>query len=114
MPAITKKEVRTDDAPPPKPSYSQGVVEGNMVYVSGSLGVDPQTGKLVEGTTGDCTTQTLKNMANILGAAGSPLSNLVKVNIFITNMKNYSVMSEAYAKQIFDGVKPLCPPHRLT
>ncbi|KAF4469110.1 Endoribonuclease L-PSP [Fusarium albosuccineum] len=55
MPTLAKTEVRTDAAPPPRPFYSQGVVVGNMVYVSGSLGVDSKTGKLVGGTTADRT-----------------------------------------------------------
>lgn len=52
MSALIKKEVRTKAAPAPKPFYSQGVVVGNMVYISGSLGIDPPTGKLVEGSIG--------------------------------------------------------------
>jgi enamine deaminase RidA (YjgF/YER057c/UK114 family) len=55
MPALAKTEVRTDAAPLPKPFLSQGVVIGNMVYVSGSLGIDPSTGKMVEGTIADRT-----------------------------------------------------------
>lgn len=50
-----KQEVRTDGAPAPLPFYSQGVTVGNMVYVSGSLAIDPSTGKFVEGTVADRT-----------------------------------------------------------
>ncbi|KAI3573546.1 Endoribonuclease L-PSP/chorismate mutase-like protein [Fusarium oxysporum f. sp. albedinis] len=107
MPALTKTEVRTDAAPPPKPFLSQGVVVGNMVYVSGSLGMDPSTGKMVEGTITDRTTRALKNISNILEAAGTSLVNLVKVNIFITDMKNFGAMNEAYMEVVTEGVKPV-------
>jgi enamine deaminase RidA (YjgF/YER057c/UK114 family) len=55
MTSITKQEVRTDTAPAPRPFYSQGVIAGDMVYVSGSLGIDPATGKMVERTIADRT-----------------------------------------------------------
>ncbi|KAH7123457.1 Endoribonuclease L-PSP/chorismate mutase-like protein [Dactylonectria estremocensis] len=107
MPASIKTEVRTDGAPVPKPFLSQGVVVGNMVYVSGSLGVDPKTGKLVEGTIGDRTDRALKNISNILEAAGTSLSNLVKVNIFITDMSDFNIMNEAYMEVVKEGVMPV-------
>jgi 2-iminobutanoate/2-iminopropanoate deaminase len=55
MAAITKKEVRTEGAPAPLFFYSQGVVIGNMVYVSGSLAIDPATGEFVKGSAADRT-----------------------------------------------------------
>ncbi|KAM0540809.1 hypothetical protein ACHAPJ_013497 [Fusarium lateritium] len=106
MPDLTKREVRTGAAPPPKPFLSQGVVVGNIVYVSGSLGMDPITGKMIEGTIADRTTQALKNISNILEAAGTSLANLVKVNIFITDMEDFGTMNEAYMEVTTEGVKP--------
>ncbi|KAE8410958.1 YjgF-like protein [Aspergillus pseudocaelatus] len=78
-----------------------------MVYVSGRLGIDPATGKMVEGTIADRTTQILGNIAEILKAAGSSLDNVVKINIFITDMQNFSAMNEAYTKAFKTGVKPV-------
>jgi 2-iminobutanoate/2-iminopropanoate deaminase len=57
-----------------------------MVYCSGSIGTDPTTLKLVEGGVADRTRQSLKNLAAVLEAAGSSIDNVVKVNIFLTNM----------------------------
>ncbi|KAH7463466.1 hypothetical protein FOMA001_g18155 [Fusarium oxysporum f. sp. matthiolae] len=107
MPALTKTEVRTDGAPPPKPFLSQGVVVGNMVYVSGSLGMDPSTGKMIEGTITDRTVRALKNISSILEAAGTSAANLVKVNIFITDMKDFGAMNEGYMEVLTEGIKPV-------
>ncbi|KAF9873085.1 hypothetical protein CkaCkLH20_09595 [Colletotrichum karsti] len=107
MPALKKVEVITDGAPAPLPFYSQGVKVGDMVYVSGSLGIDPSTGKFVEGTVADRTTQILKNISNILEAAGTSLHNAVKLNVFLTDMENFSILNEAYEKFFTQGVRPI-------
>lgn len=57
-----------------------------MVYCSGSIGADPTTLKLVEGGVADRTRQSLKNLSAVLEAAGSSIDNVVKVNVFLTNM----------------------------
>ncbi|KAL6229387.1 hypothetical protein BDW75DRAFT_235249 [Aspergillus navahoensis] len=106
MTSITK-QVRTDTAPAPRPFYSQGVIAGDMVYVSGSLGIDPATGKMVEGTIADRTAQILKNIEEILNAAGSSLENVVKINIFITDMQDFATMNKAYMKVFDSGVNPV-------
>ncbi|KAF4943362.1 hypothetical protein FSARC_14938 [Fusarium sarcochroum] len=110
MNALTKTGVCTDGAPPPKPFLSQGVIVGNMVYISGSLGMDPSTGKMVEGTITDRTVRALKNISNILEAAGTSVANLVKVNIFITDMKDFGEMNEGYMEVVSEGIKPVCVP----
>ncbi|PYI08353.1 YjgF-like protein [Aspergillus sclerotiicarbonarius CBS 121057] len=101
-----KQEVRTDDAPAPKPFFSQAVIHEKMVYTSGAVGMDPMTGRLVEGTTGDRTVQCLKNISNILKAAGSSLENILKITIFIDDMANYGSMNEAYLNVFNTGVRP--------
>ncbi|CAG9977224.1 unnamed protein product [Clonostachys byssicola] len=107
MSAASKKELRTTGAPAPLPFYSQGVVLGNMVYVSGSLGIDSDTGKFVEGTVADRTTRILENINNILAEAGTSLENAVKLNVFLTDMSNFDVMNGAYAKFFDKGVRPI-------
>ncbi|KAH7009482.1 Endoribonuclease L-PSP/chorismate mutase-like protein [Ilyonectria destructans] len=107
MTAIQKEEVRTDSAPAPMPCLSQGVKVGHMVYVSGSLGIDPATGKSISGTVGDRTTQILKNITNILEAAGTNIDNVVKVNVFLDDMDNFDQMNEAYYAVFNKGVRPV-------
>ncbi|WAO96808.1 Hypothetical protein NCS54_01449500 [Fusarium falciforme] len=87
--------------------YSQALVVGNMVFLSGVTGVDPVTGKLVEGTVADRTTQIFKNISRILETAGSSLHKVIRVNIFLTSMSDYASMNEAYLKVLSQDVKPV-------
>ncbi|GJC90395.1 rutC family protein PH0854 [Colletotrichum liriopes] len=107
MTLVTKKAVFTDLAPAPLPFYSQCVVVERMAYVSGSLGIDPATGKFVEGTVADRTTQILTNINNILAATGTSLKNAVKLNVFLTDMSDFETMNEAYGKFFTEGVRPV-------
>ncbi|KAK4457052.1 Endoribonuclease L-PSP/chorismate mutase-like protein [Cladorrhinum samala] len=98
--------ILTDKAPKPIPQLSQAVKYNGMVYCSGSLGIDPETGKFVEGTVKDRTRQCLKNLSAVLEAAGSSLKNVVKVNVFLTDMKNFATMNEAYDEFFTQSPKP--------
>ncbi|EGO55687.1 hypothetical protein NEUTE1DRAFT_67548 [Neurospora tetrasperma FGSC 2508] len=100
------KAVLTSKAPKPIPQLSQAVVYNGMVYCSGSLGIDPATGKMVEGTVKDRTRQVFKNLSAVLEAAGSSLKNVVKVNVFLTTMDNFAAMNEAYDEFITAEPKP--------
>ncbi|KAL6353762.1 hypothetical protein LRP88_12754 [Fusarium phalaenopsidis] len=98
--------VLSKDAPPPSPLMSQAVVYNGMVYCSGSLGIDPATGKFATGTVTDRTEQALKNLDAVLKTAGSGLQKTVKVNIFLSSIDYYSSVNEAYAKFFTQDVKP--------
>jgi reactive intermediate/imine deaminase len=84
-----KEAVLTSNAPPPLPFFSQAIKCNGMVYCSGSIGTDPTTLKLVEGGVADRTRQSLKNLSAVLEAAGSGIDNVVKVNVFLTNMVSF-------------------------
>ncbi|KXX77296.1 2-iminobutanoate/2-iminopropanoate deaminase [Madurella mycetomatis] len=88
--------VLTDKAPKPIPQLSQAVKYNGIVYCSGSLGIDPKTSQFVEGTIQARTRQALRNLAAVLEAAGSGLKNVVKVNVFLTDMRNFAAMNEVY------------------
>ncbi|KAB8277158.1 Endoribonuclease L-PSP/chorismate mutase-like protein [Aspergillus minisclerotigenes] len=102
-----KLSVLTHKAPAPMPVLSQGVICNGMVYVSASLGIDPSTGRFVEGTVADRTDQIFRNISAVLQEADSGLKNIVKVNIFLTDMSNFQIMNEAYAKNFPEDVKPV-------
>jgi 2-iminobutanoate/2-iminopropanoate deaminase len=87
-----KEAVLTSNAPPPLPFFSQAIKCNGMVYCSGSIGTDPTTLKLVEGGVADRTRQSLKNLAAVLEAAGSSIDNVVKVNVFLTNMVCFDLL----------------------
>ncbi|KAJ5964563.1 YjgF/Yer057p/UK114 family [Penicillium vulpinum] len=102
----TRIAISTKGAPAPPPILSQGLVVGNMIYCSGQLGVDPTTGQMVEGTIQDRTRQILRNLNAVLEAGGSSLHDAIKVNIFLTDMANFSAVNEVYAT-FFSDPKPV-------
>ncbi|KAL4779255.1 Endoribonuclease L-PSP/chorismate mutase-like protein [Aspergillus varians] len=98
--------VLSPNAPAPSPLMSQAVICNGMLYCSGSLGLDPKTGKFAEGDAADRTVQALRNLEQILKAGGSDLSKVVKVTIFISSMDHYAKVNEGYAKVFTGDVKP--------
>ncbi|CAJ0555096.1 Ff.00g051610.m01.CDS01 [Fusarium sp. VM40] len=89
--------VHTESAPAPLPQFSQAIKHNGMVYCSGNIGAIPGTKlTLVEGTVKDRARQAIKNLEAILKESGSGLKNIVKMNIYITNMENFVLVNEAY------------------
>ncbi|HXW22530.1 MAG TPA: Rid family detoxifying hydrolase [Rhodomicrobium sp.] len=76
--------------------YSRAVWAGNILYLSGQLGSDPATGKLVEGGAGPETEQILKGIAAVLGVAGLSLANVVKANVYLTDINDFAAMNKIY------------------
>ena len=91
------------------PTFCSAVVAGDFVYVSGTLGTQPGSFNLVPGGTGPQTTQTLRNIEKILAAAGAGFDDVVKVNVFITDMAQFPDMNRSYL-EFFPGD----PPARIT
>ncbi len=91
------------------PAFSHAVVAGDFIYVSGTLGVKPNSMELVEGGTGPETTQTLHHIETILEACGASLNDVVKVSIFLADMGTFEDMNEAYLKVMGSD-----PPARIT
>ena len=89
--------VRTEHAGGAIAAYSQAMVGGGLVFVAGSLGVDPATGELVDGGAGEQATQAVANLTAILDAAGSSLDRILKTTIFLVDMEDFSAVNEAYA-----------------
>lgn len=79
--------------------YSHAIDAGDLVYLSGQTPIDAATGKLVDGDISVQTMQCFKNLFNVLKAAGLTLEHVVKVNVFLTDMKNFSAMNEVYKTQ---------------
>ena len=97
-----KRTVRTDQAPAPFQGapYSQGVVHGDLVFVSGQLGVEPESGEVVEGGIGPQTERVMRNVSAVLEAAGSSLANVLNVSIFLVDLGDFAAMNEVYAKHV--------------
>jgi len=79
--------------------YSHAVDSGDLIYLSGQTPLDSSTGKLVEGGVAAQTEQCFRNLFNVLTAAGLTPDDVVKVNVFLTNMGDFAAMNEVYAKQ---------------
>ena len=97
--------VSTPGAPAAIGPYSQGVVAGSLLFVSGQLPLDPNTGDFVAGEIEEKTHQCLKNIAAIAKAAGSDLDRVVKVTVFLTNIENFSRVNQVYC-QYFKTLLP--------
>jgi 2-iminobutanoate/2-iminopropanoate deaminase len=90
------KELITDDAPKSIGPYSQGVVSGDRIYVSGQGPVDPESGDVISGSPGEQTRRTLRNVEAILQADGASLNDVVKTTVFVSDMRYYDEVNEAY------------------
>ena len=92
------KPVSTASAPAAIGPYSQAVVAGNMLFVSGQLPIDPATGNFAEGGIKELTTQSLKNLFAIVAEAGFQPSDIVKTTVFLADMADFAEMNEVYAQ----------------
>jgi 2-iminobutanoate/2-iminopropanoate deaminase len=95
---MEKKVIKTDKAPAAIGPYSQAIEVNGVVYISGQIPIDPQTGKLVEGGIKDQVHQVLKNIGAILEAAGCSYQNVVKSTCLLANMDDFKDMNEVYAQ----------------
>ena len=91
------KVIITESAPAAIGPYSQAVCSGNLVFVSGQLGIDPKSGQLVDGGIKKQTQQALENVKAILSEAALSMANVVQVQVFLADMKDFSAMNEIYA-----------------
>lgn len=100
--------VNTNKAPAAIGPYSQAIVaEGKLLFVSGQLGLDPESGILVEGGVREQTIRAMENLTAILEAANSSLDKVIKVNVFLKNMSDFAVFNEIYGRYF-----PKEPPAR--
>ena len=102
------EHIETSKAPSAIGPYSQAVVSGNLLFVSGQLPLDPSTNEFVQGDIAEHTRQCLKNVDAIANSAGTDLSKSVKVNIYLADIRNFQVVNEAYAEFFTEK-----PPARL-
>ena len=91
-----RKVIQTDKAPAAIGPYSQGLMAGNTLYVSGQLGIDPTTGKLVEGDTAAQTKQALENVMAILMKANMSMRDVVQVQVFLADIADFAAVNEVY------------------
>lgn len=98
-----KKIIRTSKAPAAIGPYSQAVEVNGMLFISGQIPVDPETGRLVEGDITIQTERVMKNIEAILNEAGYSLLEVVKSTCFLSDMANFKAMNEVYARFYFEN-----------
>lgn len=100
-----RERVATTGAPAAIGPYSQAIISGGLVFASGQVALEPETGQLVAGDVQVQTRRALHNMAAVLEAAGTSLTQVVKTTVFLTSMENFTLMNEVYA-EFFPGDPP--------
>jgi 2-iminobutanoate/2-iminopropanoate deaminase len=104
---MVRKVVHTDRAPKAVGPYSQGICAGDYVFTSGQVGLDPATGKMVEGGTTAQARRIMENLRAILEAANSDFSKVVKVTVYLSDINDFSAFNEVYSEYF-----PSDPPAR--
>lgn len=94
-----RRQIATADAPAALGPYSQAVVVGNLVFCSGTAGIDPVTGEVRAGIRAQ-TEQALVNIAAILREAGASMSDIVKTTVMYTNIEDFAAINEIYAAHL--------------
>ena len=95
-----KELITTTDAPAAVGPYSQAikVTCGTMIFCSGQIPLDPQSGKIIGATAAEQADQVLKNLSAVLHAAGAELKHVVKTTVFLTSMGDFTAVNEVYAR----------------
>jgi len=96
---MTKTAIVSPKLAPPVGPFSQAIQCQGFIYLSGQVGQDPATGKLVEGGVAAEAEQVFKNVSAVLEAAGKNFADVVQVRVFLTNIGDYAVVNEIYARQ---------------
>ncbi len=92
------KEVKTSKAPAAIGPYSQGIITGNLLFASGQVPLDPETGSVVEGGIKEQAHRVFQNIRAIMEAAGISMDNVVKTDVFIKDMNDFAAVNEVYAE----------------
>lgn len=94
---MKKEQIETKRAPEALGPYSQGVVSNGFIFLSGQVGIDPATGKVVEGGVEPQTNQIFNNIKNVLIESSAELDDIVKVTVFLKNMDDFSLVNSIYS-----------------
>lgn len=99
------KAISTQKAPQAIGPYSQGMMTGEMVYTSGQLGINPETGEIVNSSIQEEAHQSLKNVEAVLAEAGVSLTDVVKTTVFVKDLNQFAEINEVYS-EFFSSHKP--------
>ncbi len=102
---MSKKAIQIADAPAPVGSYSQGILQDNMLFVSGQIPLNPKTGNLEIASIEEATHRVMLNIQALLESANMQMKDIVKCSIFLKDMADFSEVNEIYSSY-FEGIYP--------
>jgi 2-iminobutanoate/2-iminopropanoate deaminase len=102
---MTKKAIQIPNAPNPVGSYSQAILENNLLFVSGQIPLNPMTNELEISSIEKATNRVMLNIKALVEASDMHMHNIVKCSIFLTDLNNFTIVNEIYSSY-FDGLYP--------
>ena len=102
---MSKKAIQIADAPAPVGSYSQGILQDNMLFVSGQIPLNPKTGNLEMASIEEATHRVMLNIQALLESADMQMKDIVKCSIFLKDIADFSEVNEIYSSY-FEGIYP--------
>lgn len=97
------KAIKTDKAPAAIGPYSQGIIANGFLFTAGQIALDPSTGQIIEGDVKAQTERVLRNLTEVLAAAGASWKDVVKTTVFLHDMNDFPAVNETYARIIGDA-----------
>lgn len=101
-----KKIITTPNAPAPIGPYNQAVLNGDMLYTSGQIAIDPKTGALFKGSIEEETKLVMENLEAVLKAADMSFENVLKASIFVNDMRQFTNINKVYGAYFSDDTAP--------
>ena len=102
---MSKRAIQINNAPAPVGPYSQGVLQNNLLFISGQIPMNPQTNELEVSSIEDATHQVMLNIKALLEAAEMKMTDVIKCSIFLADLNDFNKVNEIYASY-FSGVYP--------
>jgi len=103
---MDKKIINTSTAPQPIGPYNQAVLTGNMLFISGQIAIDPQTGQLVNESIEAETERVMTNLRAVLNAVAMDFQNVVKCSIFLSDLGQFSAVNQVYCRYFDEATAP--------
>ena len=101
-----KKIIKTNEAPEPIGPYNQAIEAGEFIFLSGQIGIDVDTGELMNENIEDETNQVMRNIESVLKASNRNFDNVVKSTIFLKDLNDFSIVNEVYSKYFKNKISP--------
>ena len=107
--SASRRVIQSPGAPAPVAAYSQAIASGDLLFCSGQIAIDPQTGQMVGGGIEAETERVLENLKAVLAAAGASLADVVKTTVYLSDFSEFQAMNAVYVRAF-----PTDPPARAT